>query len=203
MKRKTKSYIVAVVSILFSALLIILAVSLSSLLRGDAKERSKNVEDYRKWALSEKYTHFLIFPEEIPAGAEDVEYYYQYESGWGRPMCQIYLSYRLDADTWQTEKDRLSSLTYTDASGESRSVQYDTKSFHYPAYVTIAGYDFCYEYALLNEQEHTIIYIYAMNTVSGDLQFHDDFLPDYYMKNFDDLAYQGKDCFTMYGGYDE
>ena len=203
MKRKTKGYIVAVISILFSAFLIVLAIALSNLAKGDIRERSQDVTDYGKWSVPEKYTRFLIFPEKIPAEAEEVEYYYQYESGWGRPMSQIYLSYRLDEDAYAKEQERLSSLVYTDPAGETRAVEYDTASFGYPAYVTIAGYDFCYEYALLNEKEHTIVYIYAMNTVSDDLQFNDEFLPNYYMENFDDLAYQGKDNFTIYGGYDE
>lgn len=203
MKRKTKGYIVAVISILFSIFLIVLALALSNLAKGDTRERSQDTADYRKWSVPEKYTHFLIFPEEIPAEAEEVEYYYRYESGWDRPMSQIYLSYRLNENAYATEQERLSSLTYTDRTGEPRSVEYDTTSFGYPAYVTIAGYDFCYEYALLNEKEHTIVYIYAMNTVSDDLQFNDEFLPNYYMENFDDLAYQGKDYFTIYGGYDE
>ena len=197
MKRKTKGYIVAVISILFSIFLIVLALALSNLAKGDTRERSQDTADYRKWSVPEKYTHFLIFPEEIPAEAEEVEYYYQYESGWDRPMSQIYLSYRLNENAYATEQERLSSLTYTDRTGEPRSVEYDTTSFGYPAYVTIAGYDFCYEYALLNEKEHTIVYIYAMNTVSDDLQFNDEFLPNYY------IAYQGKDHFTIYGGYDE
>lgn len=203
MKRKTKGYIVAVISILFSVFLIVLALALSNLAKGDTRERSQDTADYQKWSVPEKYTHFLIFPEEIPAEAEEVEYYYQYESGWDRPMSQIYLSYRLNENAYATEQERLSSLNYTDRTGEPRSVEYDTTSFGYPAYVTIAGYDFCYEYALLNEKEHTIVYIYAMNTVSDDLQFNDEFLPNYYMENFDDLAYQGKDHFTIYGGYDE
>ena len=203
MKQKTKGYIVAVISILFSVFLIVLALALSNLAKGDTRERSQDTADYRKWSVPEKYTHFLIFPEEIPAEAEEVEYYYQYESGWDRPMSQIYLSYRLNENAYATEQERLSSLTYTDRTGETRSVEYDTTSVGYPAYVTIAGYDFCYEYALLNEKEHTIVYIYAMNTVSDDLQFNDEFLPNYYMENFDDLAYQGKDHFTIYGGYDE
>ena len=203
MKRKTKGYIVAVISILFSVFLIVLALALSNLAKGDTRERSQDTADYQKWSVPEKYTHFLIFPEEIPAEAEEVEYYYQYESGWDRPMSQIYLSYRLNENAYATEQERLSSLNYTDRTGETRSVEYDTTSFGYPAYVTIAGYDFCYEYALLNEKEHTIVYIYAMNTVSDDLQFNDEFLPNYYMENFDDLAYQEKDHFTIYGGYDE
>ena len=121
MKQKTKGYIVAVISILFSAFLIVLALALSNLAKGDIRERSQDVEDYRKWSVQEKYTQFLIFPEKIPAEAEEVEYYYQYESGWGRPMSQIYLSYRLDEDTYAKEQERLSSLTYIDRTDETRS----------------------------------------------------------------------------------
>ena len=73
MKRKTKGYIVAVISILFSIFLIVLALALSNLAKGDTRERSQDTADYRKWSVPEKYTHFLIFPEEIPAEAEEVE----------------------------------------------------------------------------------------------------------------------------------
>ena len=76
MKRKTKGYIVAVISILFSVFLIVLALALSNLAKGDTRERSQDTADYQKWSVPEKYTHFLIFPEEIPAEAEEVEYYY-------------------------------------------------------------------------------------------------------------------------------
>mgnify|MGYP006892292090 CR=1 FL=1 len=61
MKQKTKGYIVAVISILFSAFLIVLALALSNLAKGDIRERSQDVEDYRKWSVQEKYTQFLIF----------------------------------------------------------------------------------------------------------------------------------------------
>ena len=56
MKQKTKGYIVAVISILFSAFLIVLALALSNLAKGDIRERSQDVEDYRKWSVQEKYT---------------------------------------------------------------------------------------------------------------------------------------------------
>lgn len=65
MKRKTKGYIVAVISILFSVFLIVLALALSNLAKGDTRERSQDTADYQKWSVPEKYTHFLIFPEEI------------------------------------------------------------------------------------------------------------------------------------------
>ena len=45
------------------------------------------------------------------------------------------------------------------------NIVYDTKNFMYPAYVTIFNNNHCYEYALLNEEEHKIIFIIIYQTV--------------------------------------
>ena len=53
MKRKTKGYIVAVISILFSVFLIVLALALSNLAKGDTRERSQDTADYqKKWSIT-------------------------------------------------------------------------------------------------------------------------------------------------------
>ena len=36
----------------------------------------------------------------------------------------------------------------------------------------------------------------------NDLKFSQDFLPDYFMENYEDLSVRETDRFTMYGGYD-
>lgn len=203
MKRKPVRNVILTVSIVLSAALMAASFLLYGLLRGTVKEASQDIGDYRKWALSEKYTHFLIFPEKIPDSAEAVEYCYQYENGWARPMCQIYLSYSLDQEEYEKEENRLSSLSWESPGKGLLTVRKELASFRKPAYVTIAGYDFCYEYALMDEEKRTIVYIYAMNTVRDDLLFSQEFLPDYYMEEFDDLTVKGTDRFTMYGGYDQ
>ena len=201
MKRKTVRNVVLAVSIVLSVALMAGAFLLYGLLRGNMKEESRDIGDYHKWALSEQYTHFSIFPEKVPDSAEGVEYYYKYENGWARPMCQIYLSYRLDQKAYEKEEERLSSLSWQSDKKGLLTVQKDLTAFQKPAYVTIAGYDFCYEYALMYEEERTIVYIYSMNTVRNDLVFSQEFLPAYFMENFDDLSVKGTDRFTMYGGY--
>lgn len=201
-RRAIRKYIVLTVSTLFSVFLIIVILLLNRFLHGDVREEKDDIADYGQWLVPEKYTQLLIFPGEIPDSAEHIEYYYKYENGWTRPMCQIFLSYTLDTEEYEKEEERLSSLSCETGEGGLLTVQKDLTSFQYPAYVTIAGYDFCYEYALLYEKEHVVIYIYAMNTVEDDLKFNGEFLPDYFMEGFDDLSVLGTDRFTMYGGYD-
>lgn len=194
---------VVTASVVLSAALMAGAFLLHGLLRGNVKEESRDIGDYRRWTLSEKYSHFAVFPEQIPESAKKVEYYYKYENGWTRPMCQIYLSYALDREVYEKEEKRLSSLSWESQEKGRLTVQKDQTSFQKPAYVTIAGYDFCYEYALMYEEEYTIVYIYSMNTVRDDTIFSQEFLPDYFMEDFDDLTVKGTDRFTMYGGYEK
>jgi hypothetical protein len=68
----------------------------------------------------------------------------------------------------------------------------------YPAYVAIEGYDFCYEYALINDTDRRIFYVYAMNTIYRDVQFDRKYLPDYYMEDFENLKVDGMDRFSVY-----
>ncbi len=202
MKKKTVKYMGMVFCIVMSAAVILIAVFLYDFLRGNVRESSGSIADYRKWSLSDRYTQFLIFPEKLPGSAENVEYYYKYEDGWTRPMCQIYLSYILSQEDYEAEEKRLAALSWESEERGHLTVQRDTTSFRYPAYVTIAGYDFCYEYVLMCKQNNTIVYIYTMNTIKEDLKFNQEFLPDYFMEGFDDLSVEGIDRFTMYGGYD-
>ncbi len=202
MKRKWIKYITVAVSIALSAALMAGAFLLYGLLRGEVRESSEDPADYGSWSVPARYTKLLIFPEDIPAQAKQVEYYYKYESGWNRPMCQIYLSCTLSGEAYEKEAKRLSSLSWESGEKGRISVQRDETSFGYPAYVAIGGYDFCYEYALLDEEDCAIVYIYSMNTVEEELSFSREFLPDYFMEDFEELSVAGTDRFTMYGGYD-
>ena len=125
--------------------------------------------------------------------AEASEYYYKYESGYTRPMCQIYLRCQMDSRDYAAETERLAGLTW-----EGTRVQYDADAFAAPAYVANAGYDFCYEYALTEEETRTIIYVYAMNTLEQDVGFDSAYLPDYFMEDFTDISVSGLDRFSMY-----
>lgn len=197
-RSKRTTYLVCAVSVLLALLLMGIAFTLVHFLRGDVRESSESPADYGQWALPEKYSQLLIFPQEIPASAKDPAYYYKYESGYTRPMCQIYLRCQMDGADYASESERLAGLSWKDV-----QVHYDTTSFAKPAYVANAGYDFCYEYALMEEETRTITYVYAMNTLEQDLEFDSAYLPDYFMEDFTDVSVSGLDRFTMYERYQD
>lgn len=191
-------YIIAIISIIFSLLMVCLSLLFFRMLRGDVVETSKSIDEYGDWALSKEYTQLMIFPEEIPDTATNVEYYYKYESGFTRPMCQIYLYCQLDQQDYYSEVNRLSNLSFTSQTGETKTVHFDETAFMFPAYVTMEGYDFCYEYALLDMDNSAIIYIYSMNTIKDDVYYDKLYLPSYFMEGFTDIEVSGLDRFTMY-----
>jgi len=197
-----KSRLLIIVSVLGAAMIICCTLAFCWLLRGQTREISRDPKDYGNWALPEKYSERLIFPGEIPDTATEIVYYYKYQDGWGRPMCQIFLQCRLAETEFNAEVSRLGQISSV-VGDEQLTVKYDVESFLYPAYVTIEGYDFCYEYALINEVDREIIYAYAMNTMYRDMGYDRKYLPDYFMEGFEDFSVDGLERFTIYGGYSE
>ena len=188
------------VSIVLMLILMAAALILPYLLRGDVRESANDISKYGQWAVPEKYSRLLVFPENVPSSAENVQYFYKFENGWTRPMCQIYLSCTLSQEEYEAEKERLAGLSFQSEAG-TLPVR-EARGFAYPGYSAIEGYDFCYEYALLDEPWNHIVYVYTMNTIKQDIKFDKNYLPDNYMEGFEELSYMGLDRFTMYGGYE-
>lgn len=200
MKNK-KVIIITAVSILVCVAMIAIVLFFTKSMVGDVDVSTDDIADYGQWDLSKEYTQLSVFPAEIPASATEVSYRYKYQSGYNRPMCQIYLECTLDQQEYEAEVERLRNLSYTTAAGETNLVQYDEENFSYPAYVTMLGYDFAYEYALVNEQSRTIVYIFSMNTLEKDVKFDDSYLPEDFMADFDNFEVDALDRFTMYERY--
>ncbi len=196
-----KVIIVTAVSILLCVAMIAIILVFTHSMVGDVDVSTDDIQDYGKWDLSRDYTNLSIFPAEVPASATEVMYRYKYQSGYNRPMCQIYLECKLEQQEFQAEVERLSSLSYTTAAGQTNSVQYNTTDFSYPAYVTMLGYDFAYEYALVMEQDQTIVYIFTMNTLEKNVKFEESYLPEDFMADFDNFEVDALDRFTMYERY--
>lgn len=200
MKNK-KVIIVTAVSVLLCVAMIAVIFVFTKSMVGDVDVSTDDIADYGKWDLSKEYTNLSIFPAEVPTSATEVTYRYKYQSGYNRPMCQIYLQCQLDQQEFAAEVERLSSLSYTTAAGEKNSVQYNTTDFSYPAYVTMLGYDFAYEYALVMDESQTIAYIFTMNTLDNDVKFDESYLPEDFMADFDNFEVDALDRFTMYERY--
>lgn len=200
MKNK-KVIIVTAVSVLLCVAMIAVIFVFTKSMVGDVDVSTDDIADYGQWDLSDEYTKLSIFPAEVPASATEVSYRYKYQSGYNRPMCQIYLECKLPQAEFDAEVERLRAISYTTTAGETNLVQYDTENFSYPAYVTMLGYDFAYEYALVMEQTQTIAYIFTMNTLENDVKFDESYLPEDFMADFDNFEVDALDRFTMYERY--
>ena len=75
----------------------------------------------------------------------------------------IFLECTYSDDAFAAEIDRLKGLSMTiEFEGEqvTNHVRYDEETYSYPAYITIDGFGDTYEYALVDQEENKIVYLY-------------------------------------------
>ncbi len=121
-----------------------------------------------------------VFPDE--ARKEDVmEYYYAYRDIFFDPDVQLYLRCKYTPERYAEECERLSQISVSHE-GQTHRIQYNTEDYTFPAYEAIHGYDCSYEYALLNEEEYTIEYVYLQFIREENIAFDRDRLPDDYFE---------------------
>lgn len=120
-----------------------------------------------------------IFPETIPDGFIDGQYYFEYKEGFLDSECQIYLKCIYDISTYRNETERLARIEET-YQGRNQKIHYNTEDFCQPAYVTVFENDGCYEYALLDEDNLSITYIFLQWIKEKDIKFPDMYLPHDY-----------------------
>ena len=125
-----------------------------------------DVENYDKAAILENYGGdinggLFIFPEDTDSMIEPT-YVSSMKTGLFDTDGYIFMQAKYTKDDYQMEIERLSniecSLSFSDEVVNQR-VKYDEKSYALPAYVAVDGYDYMYEYALVNEKTYEITYI--------------------------------------------
>ncbi len=131
-----------------------------------------------------------IFPEDI-AKAEDVKYlYYTALDYHSISDILIFAEITYSEEDYKTEKERIAGLECKIPLSENeqpvtKAVDYSEELFYYPAYVAIYGSNLSYEYALMDEENNRIIYIYSkLKDLNGTLP--DEYLP---------LEFIGKDMY--------
>ena len=109
----------------------------------------------------------------------------------------VILVCRYDEAQFRAEIERLSSAQSTlDYKGEvlTRKVIYDEEMYRLPAFIAIDGYDSEYEYALINESEREIVYVYLSYPSVTEAAYHD------YLK-WDLTEYAKNDTLNSYSMY--
>lgn len=109
----------------------------------------KDVENYGKFENYLGYSELVIFPKDITT--DNIQSYFYFNRDMPLdPICEIYLKCTYNLEEYDFEVERLKSIP---------NIKFDEENFNYDAYVSMFNFSSCYEYALLLEDEQSIVYI--------------------------------------------
>lgn len=138
---------------------------------------STNIEEYGNFSGFRGFSNLDIFPQKILDSAKNVDFYYKDDS---TPIfddsCQVYLKCTYNESDYQNEFKRLTSIT-EQYQGEKHTTWLDKTNYNYPSVVAIENNNHCNEYALLDENNLNIIYIYLQFIHKKDIVFESNYLP--------------------------
>ncbi len=175
-----KKIIIAVIAII--AIIVVATIGMGAYIFIPRTSKTKDIQKYGRFDKFQNYemmSDLLIFPDVIEKDNID-DYYYFYREYLFGAKCQVYLKCTYNDAQFVEEKERLANInieTNWDAKNESK---YDDNSFIYPAYVLSNGLENTYEYALLDESNHSIYYIFLHDISQNGVKFNDELLPNDY-----------------------
>lgn len=120
----------------------------------------------------------LIFPDTLE-GLQDVEYQYSCKEGTLDNSYFIYLSATYAEDAYRTEKERLSNIQCTvklPNKTVNNAIEYSKTLFYYPAYVAVYNTNMSFEYALTDDENNRIRYVY-IKLYEGADYLTEEYLP--------------------------
>ena len=141
-------------------------------------ETRVGIENYDKAKISEQYrsdlSELFIFPEDTKDMIEPT-FVSSFKTGFFDTDGYMILQARYDKEDYDAEVKRLSSIECT-VDDITIGIKYDEESYALPAYVAIDGFDYEYEYALLDEKNHTITYVILSYPEYVDLSEYEEYL---------------------------
>lgn len=161
-----------------------------------------DISHYGKFSTFERHSGWIVLPKVIPNDAIVNGYYYSQKSPqFEKTNYQIYLNITLPEEDYKKEVKRLANIKKETINEwteypTSRDIRNDTTHFKYPAYVAMFDETSSFEYALLDEKNHTIIYVMFQFTDKNEIRFNKNYLP----KGYRDYAdrYEKFKSFNIY-----
>ncbi|MGN0317445.1 MAG: hypothetical protein ACI4E1_05845 [Lachnospira sp.] len=164
----------------------------------------QGIEKYDKAKMVKEYSAdfdsgFFIFPNSID-NAKTARYESKVKTGLFDSDGYFILEAEYDETDFENEISRLSDISCDISYNETsvtKQVVYDENMYEYPAYITSDGYDYIYEYALIDELNSRIIYVILSYPEYSKLQDYKEFLK----KNADEYNLDNKtvlENFTIY-----
>lgn len=156
-----------------------------------------SIEDYGKFEEFKGYSNLLIFPEKIPEKTLSSSYYFKKDSSnIFDDDYQIYLMCQYDQEEYDQEANRLAAIKQV-CGKEVHYVWKDEKNYFLPAIVSIYNNNHCYEYALLDDINKKIYYIFLQFIYRDDVIFDNRFLPYNYVDPDVNVEKEGKSIYLF------
>lgn len=132
----------------------------------DPSYHAEGADKYNKAYIAEVFhgdldSNLSLFPDEL--NADDADYEAILSSSLFDTDARIILRCNYGAEEFEREVTRLQGLSITLKSDDEQftnDVLYDEESYYYPSYITIDGFKNTYEYALIDTENCSIVYIY-------------------------------------------
>ncbi len=177
--------IISVRYMIMSALIVVIGIYDSS----KPFDKKTGIENYDKNYFLETYSGDLdsglfVFPDDTE-NALTTEFESSMKTGLFDTDGSIFLTAIYSDEDFDSEVKRLSEITCTvfdtdfeDSDYHISEVKYDADSYNFPAYVTSDGYKNVYEYALIDDADNEIIYVYLSypDVTNASLAAHQDYL---------------------------
>lgn len=162
---------------------------------GPPAKVTRDIEDYEK-VLGYPYlqTAYIVFPEKLPEGIQESEFYSYYRDTFGSPTIQTYMKCKYDEESYQEEIERLENTSKKYANREKKLLRDPEKKFQYPAYIAVENAAHKYEYALLTG-DCEIVYINTAWMEKEDMKCPREYLP------YDFMTEEGREFGSGYSIY--
>ena len=115
----------------------------------------------------------MLFPSTV-AKEQCVNFYFNYQDIILAPSWQIFLKNQYDEETFLSEFNHLNTIC------ENSPVCGDSEYFDTQVYATVWNWNGCFEYAIVDEEEKTVSYIYIQLINKEDLMIDEEYIPEGY-----------------------
>jgi hypothetical protein len=161
-------------------------------------ENKTGIEEYNKDAILKEYgsdidSSLFLFPDDTKT-CLDAEFVSSLRTGLFDTEGYIIMNVKYNETDYIKEVARLASVSCVMQNTEV-GVIYDEESYALPAYVAVDGFDYVYEYALMNDDNYEITYVLLSNHISADLAEYQAYLKT------DGSAYEIEDALNKFSIY--
>lgn len=187
--RKIIVIVTVIIVFMFVAVLSVIAIGnmvFKTLLHNDDKMNLLIYGEYNGRLINNQnglWSGLYVFPEKLPKTAKVDEYFVYGKSAFFDNAFEYYLKISMSKNDFISEIERLKSISCeiknpSNSDCYTNYIEYDETNFNYPAYVTVYASHDTYEYALIDEDNLTIIYVYLqMILKKSDVKFEHSYLP--------------------------